>query len=321
MLYAVGQSIIDFEFNVSRSAQEALGLTVGSFSLVESESEFDEFMARVESDHELKNKDTGGSAANSAHIYAERGDAVFHTTLPVGNRDEWSVMFIRDRNTLLTTSTLCGGYVSKCLVLVSEDGQRTLRTWINPESKVAVPPTASKLANCASSFLFEGYLATSEDNINKVKMLFDMTGSNLRNIAVNLNDVSLCSVNSPYRKNLDELTKKATILIGNVEEFMAYYNVTTVDELHSVCSTSSKLNVITNGHKATYVISVGIKEEAPTQLVPVVSTNGAGDAFAGTFLLELDRGRSLKGAAISANYKASEVCKIEGAKLYSTQPL
>lgn len=321
MLYAVGQSIIDFEFNVSRSAQEALGLKVGTVTLVESEQEFNDFMARIEADHQLSNKDTGGSAANSAHIYARRSSAVLHTTIPVGSKEEWSVMYRRDRDDLFLTDTLCGGYVSKCIALIAEDGQRTLRTWINPESNVAIPPTASSLAHLATSLLFEGYLATSDKNVEKVKQLFDMTSSKLRNVAVNLNDVLVCAVDSPFRKNLDELTKKATILIGNVTEFKAYYNVNTVEELHAVCATSSKLNVITDGANPTYVITSTINENAPTHTIEVVNTNGAGDAFAGAFLLELDRGRSFKGAAISANLVASEVCKIEGTKIYSVTPL
>jgi sugar/nucleoside kinase (ribokinase family) len=198
----------------------------------------------------------------------------------------------------------------RCVVLITEDADRTMGTYLGAASTLSPEGVPTSFVARASIVLLEGYLwdvpAAKEAMRHAAATAHGAEGA----VALSLSD-PFC-VGRHQREFLDLLIDDVDILLGNEEEVTMLFGV---DSYHSALEETGLLVVMTRGAQGATVLTARGPEEVPAAPVGhVVDTTGAGDLFAAGLLYGLTHGMGPAESTGLGAMCAAEVISHTGAR-------
>lgn len=199
------------------------------------------------------------------------------------------------------------------MVLVSPDSERTMQTYLGITAELSAEQIDFEPLKTAQWLYIEGYLSTSATARAAVKQAREIARAHGVKIALTLSDPAMVQY---AREGLNELLDDGVdLLFCNQQEAMMYTETTTVEDALAKLKLHSKYVVITLSAEGAIISSEQETIRVSGRAVTAVDANGAGDAFAGSFLYALNTGDNLQTAAELAILISSEVVSQFGPRL------
>jgi sugar/nucleoside kinase (ribokinase family) len=305
----LGSPLVDVVARVDDELLERLGLAKGSMTLVEldhSEAIYASMPASIEV--------SGGSAANTvAGVAALGGRAGFIGKVA---DDELGEVFAHDIVALgvdFEAAVHDGVGTGRCLVLVTEDAERTMATHLGVANTFAPGDVDGHLLARTKVTYLEGYLFDLPPAKEAMRQAIAATHAADGSVAMSLSD-SFC-VERHRRDFLSLLHEDLDLLFSNEAEAMALFGAPNLAGALDALEETGVLSVVTLGARGSVVVTPAGRLEVPAAPVAeVVDTNGAGDLFAAGFLAGLTSGLDPERSAQLGSLCAAEVISHLGAR-------
>ena len=312
-LFAIGNALIDQEFKVSDAFLTEQNLQKGTMQLTDAATQVKLYQDLIAS-QQYKGQAAGGSAANTTVAFSALGGSAFYACR-VGQDDLGRVYLqgLSEANIKTTEKSISPGVTGTCMVLISEDSERTMHTFLGCTAELSDDQIDFTALTTAQWLYIEGYLSTSDSARAAVKQARSIAKQNQVKIALTLSDPAMVQY---ARSGLDELLDDGVDLIFcNDQEAMMYTGTDSVAAALLQLKQFSKSIVITLGAQGALVADATQQVLIAGRQVNAVDTNGAGDAFAGAFLYALNAGENITRAAELAILISSEVVAQFGPRL------
>ncbi len=312
-VYAIGNALVDYEIEINDGFLNENKVEKGLMTLVDEDRQA-ELIKAVE--NKIKKKQGGGSAANTIIALSQLGGKGFYSCKVAGDDD--GVFYIKDLNdngvaTNLQPDSLQPGTTGKCLVMISEDAERTMNTFLGITSDFSTNDLAEQaLAN--SEYLFiEGYLVSSETGREAMKAAKRMAEENGVKVSLTFSDPSMVKY---FKKEMEEVVGAAVdLLFCNEEEAMLFTETNTLNEAREELKKAAKKFVITQGKNGAMVFDGETFIDIEPYPIKAVDSTGAGDMFSGAFLYGITHGHTYASSAKLASKASSEIVSKYGPRL------
>jgi len=326
---AIGSPLVDVLTTAGDDEIAAAGLVRGSMSLVDLERS-EEILAGFRTATEA----CGGSAANTVvGIAALGGAAAFVGKIADDKLGEVFTSDLRRAGVeyepvlaapppiagpggeLAGDDPAAGGVIGtgRCLVLVSQDGERTMATHLGAATSIAPDDVREHLLARARVVYLEGYLWDLPPAKEAMRRAMAIAHDHDGLVALSLSD-PFC-VDRHRRDFLDLLLDQVDVLFGNEEEMLRLFGASTLTGAVAAAGETGLLVAITLGEGGSVVVAG--EESATVPAAPVahvVDTTGAGDMFAAGFLFGLTHGEEPEACARLGALCAGEVISHLGAR-------
>ncbi|MDC3063992.1 adenosine kinase [Alphaproteobacteria bacterium] len=306
-LICVGNAIVDILVKVEDSFLKLNNLSKGSMSLVNHE-EFNNILLNL-SQYQIK---SGGSAANTAVGYSSfGGQSLFFGSVA---KDAFGFSFEKDLNDqgiqfLSCEDDFSNKKTSKSLILVSQDGERTMCTHLDASVSLSLKNFDPSVFGNNNILYLEGYLFDKKETKQAMIDLCKIAQKKNSPICLSLSD-SFCV--ERHREDFFSLIKNyVNILFGNEQEIIALFNGKDTGKVNSIVETA----IVTRGSEGANIFKGNNKVFIPPiKGLNVVDTTGAGDLFAAGFLFGFSNKLSLENCGKLATKAASHVIQQYGAR-------
>ena len=311
--FAIGNALIDQEFRVSDDFLTQQNLQKGTMQLTDGDTQTALYQ-QLQATQQYKGQASGGSAANTTVAFSALGGSAFYACR-VGHDDLGSLYLngLNEAKIQTTSKSISEGVTGTCMVLVSDDSERTMHTYLGITAELSADQIDFDPLKTAKWLYLEGYLATSDTARLAVQQARQIARKNGVKIALTLSDPAMVQY---ARQGLDELLNDGVDLIFcNEKEALMYTETDNIDAALAKLKLLSNDIVITLGDKGALVANAEQHIQVAGRKVTAVDTNGAGDAFAGAFLYALNSGEDIQTAAELAILISSEVVSQFGPRL------
>ena len=288
-------------------------LQKGTMQLTDGETQATLFQ-NLQNSQVYKGQASGGSAANTTVAFSALGGSAFYACR-VGNDELGSIYLngLNDAGITTSTKSISEGVTGTCMVLVSEDSERTMHTYLGITAELTDEQIDFTPLNTAKWLYIEGYLSTSDTARLAVKQAREIAKANGVKIALTLSDPAMVQY---ARQGLNELLDNGVdLLFCNEQEALMYTETDNIDAALAKLKLLSQSVVITLSSKGALISNSQNTFTVAGREVVAVDTNGAGDAFAGSFLYALNAGLNEKAAAEIAVLISSQVVAQFGPRL------
>ena len=215
--------------------------------------------------------------------------------------------------TNLDGQTRQAGITGKCLVMISEDSDRTMNTFLGISSELSIQEL-SPLAIQSSEYVYvEGYLVATQDGFDAMKKTFSIAEEHAIRTSITLSDPSIVQAFRP--KFQEVIGASVDLLFCNEDEAKAYTQKSNLLEAREALKKDAKRFVITMGKNGAMIFDGDTFIDIEPFSVKAVDTNGAGDMFAGSFLYGITNGLGYAAAGKLATKAASMVVGQYGPRL------
>ena len=358
----IGHALVDASFSVSEAFLTERGLAKGQMTLCD-DARLQALRAALPAD--ASSVSAGGSCSNTLALLGclgrqlkMRSDARYAFVGRVGSDSEgedfrrsmeqsgiecrlevadqeMADQEMADQDTKKREST------GQCLVLVTEDAQRTFATHLGASSDIAVLHLDEDLLRRARYLYMEGYLLGGEQG----RQVFEYAAASCRKassvLSLSLSDPSCVSANRDFL--LRFVREEVGLLFANEEEGLSLFSLARADktaesiaasrkELITRCATLGCRVCLTLGAEGALLFDgasgkEGSKEGSKEGNMRVsaaaapsrcIDTTGAGDAFAAGMLFGLSQGWSQEKAGVLANSLGGAVTSEVGPRLTAT---
>lgn len=312
-LYAIGNALVDSEYEVSDAQLQAMGVQKRHMTLIDT-ARRSELLGHV---HGLHARRTGGgSAGNTVVAVAQLGGHAFYSCRVA---DDELGAFYRDDllshgvATNLTHTRAPQGQTGSCMVMVTPDAERSMSTFLGATADI--DHTALHPHDIAKSkvYYMEGYLAASPTGLDAALRGRAMAQEAGVALAVTLSDMSMIQF---CRAGLEAMIGDGLdYLFCNEEEAQVWCGT---QDFAAICQQMGQLArvvCLTRGARGCVVLEGANHTVVPATAVRAVDTNGAGDMFAGAYLYAVTHGHSHACAAWLANLAAGRVVSQYGNRL------
>lgn len=312
-LLCVGNAIVDLLSPATASALAALELVPGSMSLIDQDAAERLTRAITAGAGDGVRRASGGSAANTAVVAARLGARVAY--LGKVADDVLGDLFATDiaaAGVSFPSARLSGGAATaRCLVLVTEDGERTMSTFLGAATAFAPEDIDPALIARAGIVYLEGYLFDPPSAQAAFRRAATEAARAGGQVALSLSD-AFCI--ERHRDAFGTFIRDhADIVFGNEAELTALYR-TGLEPALAQLARDTSLAVVTRGAAGSVAIRGDERVEIDAAPATVVDTTGAGDAYAAGFLVGLARGESLAACGRSASVEAAAIISQFGAR-------
>ncbi len=304
-LCAIGNAIVDIlapathEFIASQAPH---GMQPGGMTLIDAKRAEDLY-GQMASATEA----SGGSAGNTIAAYASFGG----TGAYIGKvaDDQLGKIFTHDIRAIGahfgTAPLVNGAPTAQCLILVTDDAQRTMNTFLGACVTLSPDDIDEEIVADSAITYLEGYLFDAAPAKAAFYKAAEIVARHKRKLSLTLSD-SFC-VNR-YRGDFRKLVADhVDILFANESEITALYETNLEDAIEQVRK-DCEITAVTCGANGSIIVNGGqtirIKAAKPAR---IVDTTGAGDAYAAGFLFGLTEGRTLAECGALGSLAAAEV--------------
>jgi sugar/nucleoside kinase (ribokinase family) len=311
---AIGSPLLDVIERASGERLAQTGLAKGSMTLIDLEK-----ATEVQALMTEPRLVSGGSVANTTAGIAELGGtAGFVGTIAddeIGRTyaEKLRAAGVEFEPHVSETAAGDGLGTGRCIVLITEDADRTMGTYLGAASTMTPAGVPEAFVARASIVLLEGYLwdvpAAKEALRHAAATAHGGDGS----VALSLSD-PFC-VSRHQREFLDLLLDDVDVLLGNEEEITMLFGSDSVDGAIEAAEETGLLVVMTRGAVGAVVLTAKGPVEVPASPVErVIDTTGAGDLFAAGFLFGLTHGMGPVESTRLGGLCAAEVISHTGAR-------
>ena len=310
----IGNALVDQEFEVSDAFLKQHSLEKGMMALIE-EDDQNKLIAELSKLGELKKQCGGGSAANSLVAFAQFGGSAFYCCKVADDeagqfyRQDLEQVGIRtNRETQQNPGT-----TGRCLVMVTPDAERTMRTHLGITADLSVDELDEE-AIAASEYLYiEGYLITSEIARGAINRAKQIARENNTKLVMTCSDPAMVKY---FRDGIEDILDGGVdLMFCNREEAELLTGESDAEAAAKALLAKAKTVAITLGKDGALIMDQQRQVHIPGVEVKAIDTNGAGDMFAGAMLYGLTKGLSLADAGRLASHAAAELVTEFGARL------
>jgi sugar/nucleoside kinase (ribokinase family) len=316
-LYAIGNALVDSEYEVSDAQLIAAGVEKRHMTLIDAQRRT-ELLRHVHGVHSRRTG--GGSAGNTAVALAQLGGRAFYSCRVAD--DELGDFYTKDLlshgvATNLTSTRAPQGQTGSCMVMVTPDAERSMSTFLGATADIDA--TALQPHDIAKSkvYYMEGYLAASPSGLDAAiqgRAIARQAGVALATTLSDMTMINFC------RAGLEAMVGNAEVgqldyLFCNEEEAQVWCATKDLTQICQQLSQQARVVCLTRSAKGCLVLEGSQHTEAPAAKVKAIDTNGAGDMFAGAFLYAVTHGYSHAQAAWLANQCAGRVVSQYGNRL------
>ncbi len=307
---AIGNAIVDVIATVDDGFLAANGVEKGIMTLVDQDRSAALYDA-MPAGREI----SGGSAANTA---AGLG-AIGARTGFIGKvrDDQLGRIFRHDIRALgvhydgPVAPAESAAETSRCLVLVSPDGERSMSTFLGASTELKASEVDEALLGRADWLYLEGYLFDTPE----AKEAYARA---IRTVKTGGGRASL-TVSDPFcidrhRGDFRRLLGDLDLLFANRAELLSLYETDDIETALAAVGRDVPLAAITLSGEGAVVVRGATRTAVPATRVRVVDTTGAGDLFAAGFLAGLASGADDAACARMGCAAAGEVIGHIGAR-------
>ena len=316
-LYAIGNALVDSEYEVTDAQLQALGVEKRHMTLIDAERRA-HLLAGV---HGLHSRRTGGgSAGNTTVALAQLGGKAFYSCRVAD--DELGDFYHQDLlangvATNLSNTSFPEGQTGICLVMVTPDAERSMSTFLGATADIDHTALQAKDIAKSKVYYMEGYLSASPTGLDAAIQGRAIAKEAGVKLATTLSDMSMINF---CRAGLEAMVgDDLDYLFCNEEEAQVWCGSTDFDTIVAAMGKLAKVVCLTRGAKGCLVLEGGLQTAVPAAQVDAIDTNGAGDMFAGAFLFAVTHGYNHAQAARLANAAAGTVVSQYGNRLTPEQ--
>ncbi len=315
-LYAIGNALVDSEYQVSDGQLQSMGIAKRHMTLIDPQRRA-ALLAAVAG---MPTRRTGGgSAANTVVALAQLGGKGFYSCRVA---DDELGAFYRDDLIANGVATNLGlghapeGQTGCCMVMITPDAERSMSTFLGATPELDATSLHLDAIRQSRVYYMEGYLAASPPGLDAALQGRAVAKGAGVALAATLSDMSMINF---CRPGLDAMVGDGLdYLFCNEEESQTWCGTQDVTLICQQMSQLAKVVCLTRSAKGCIVLEGGQQTTVPCADVKAVDTNGAGDMFAGAFLHAAIQGYSHAKAAWLANQAAGMVVSQYGNRLGST---
>jgi len=312
-LYAIGNALVDSEYEVTDAQLQAMGVDKRHMTLIDS-------ARRAQLLDQLQNMGSrrtgGGSAGNTVVALAQLGGKAFYSCRVAD--DELGAFYTQDLiangvATNLTQNAPSPGQTGSCMVMVTPDAERSMSTFLGATAELDHTALHKQAIAKSRIYYMEGYLAASPTGLQAALQGRQIAKEAGVALATTLSDVSMINF---CRPGLDAMVGEGLdYLFCNEEEAQVWCNSQDLQTISQQLSQLARTVCLTRGPQGCVVIEGAQQTIVPAAPVKSLDTNGAGDMFAGAFMYAVTQGHSHTQAAWLANQTAAQVVSQYGNRL------
>ena len=312
-LYAIGNALVDSEYEVSDALLQKMGISKRHMTLIDTPRRA-ELLDHVT--HLQPRQTGGGSAGNTVVALAQLGGKAFYSCKVA--HDNLGDFYVKDLqaqgvDTNLTHTRASEGQTGSCMVLVTPDAERSMCTFLGVSAELDDAALHAQDIVKSKIYYMEGYLAASPTGLSaalKGRQIAREAGVAL---ALTLSDVSMIQF---CKAGLDAMLGDGVdYLFCNQEEAQVWCGTEDLETIRSTLKKLAKIICLTRGPEGSEVLTADQSWHVPAEKVKAIDTNGAGDMFAGAFLYAVTRGYAPNQAATLGNHAAAAVVSQHGNRL------
>ncbi len=306
----IGNAIFDILGHVHEETLTAHNLAKGSMRLVTAE----EALA-VDALLTDAVRISGGSAGNTVAGVASLGGraAFFGKVAP----DAYGEAYRHDMHRIgidFSTAPLTEGPpTATSVILVTPDGERTMNTFLGASQLLKVSDIDVDIVDASAITFLEGYLFDPDEAKSAFRAAAERANAVGRIAALTLSD-AFCI--ERHRADFRQWMESGQIglVFANIAEMHALFETDDLDAAGRALAERVPTVVITMGAQGARVITNGEAVDVPAQPTKVVDLTGAGDLFAGGFMMGHARGLPPAECARLGAIAAAEVISHFGAR-------
>lgn len=316
-LYAIGNALVDSEYEVSDAQLQAMGVDKRHMTLIDTPRRA-ALLAQVQG---IAHRRTGGgSAGNTVVALAQLGGQAFYSCQVAD--DELGDFYAQDLQTWgvhtnLTHTRAKEGQTGSCMVLVTPDAERSMCTFLGVSAELneaALQPAAIEKSKI---YYMEGYLAASPTGLQAAMTGRERAVAAGVPLALTLSDVSMIQF---CRAGLQAMLGNGVdYLFCNIEEAQVWCGTQDIVAIRTQLQALARTVCLTQGPLGSEILQNNQSLHVAATPVKAIDTNGAGDMFAGCFLYAITHGHSPQEAAQLANRAAAAVVSQHGNRLTREQ--
>jgi len=311
-VYAFGSALVDIQINVEDSLLEELGLQRGNMYLTD-RSRQEQVLRKILGGSltdlsALGNKANlaaGGSAANTVYGIAQLGGKAALCGKVAA--DPFGNFYIKDmqQGGVLFNEHLVQGMTGTCIVLISDDAQRTMLTCLAVSSEITYGDLNEDYLKNSAYIYIEGYLFDSEIATKTLLRAIATAKQHKVKVALSASD-SFC-IERHKDQFLQLIKNDVDLLFANAQEAQALTDTASIDDAIRVLPGWRRQCAITDGAHGSTLIFNGSLLKITSYPVIAVDTTGAGDSYAAGLLFGVTNGYSLEASGRIASFFSSRV--------------
>lgn len=312
-VYGIGNALVDMEFEIDEEFLDKHDVTKGVMTLVDEETQ-SQLISDISRDETVEKP--GGSAANTVFAVSQFGGKAFYSC-KVAN-DPFGDLYLEDMkeagiDTNFDRQDRENGITGKCLVMVTDDAERTMNTFLGITQNLSTKEI-DELAIRDSEYVYiEGYLVTSENGFEAMNQTKKIAQQNDVKTALTLSDPAIVE---GFKDRFEEIIGASVdLLFCNEKEAKIYTGKDNLKEAREALKKEAKRFVITQGANGAIIYDGDTFIDIEPYNVNAVDTNGAGDMYAGAFLYGITNGMGFAGAGKLASLAGSKVVSQFGPRL------
>ncbi len=307
-ILGIGNAIVDVLARIDDAFLDRHDMRKGAMTLIDTEQ-----AERIYAAMPPAQEASGGSAANTCAVAAMLGARVAYVG-KVAN-DQLGTVFahdIRAGGVAFDTPRLDNGApTARCLILVTEDGQRTMNTFLGACVALGEVDVDPALVGDAAVTYLEGYLfdpPAAQAAFRKAAAAARAAG---RKVALSLSD-PFCV--HRHRAAFRALVRDdVDILFANEAEIAALYEAE-FDAAAEAVRAEVAVAALTRSEQGSVVVAGAETVRVAAAPTKVVDTTGAGDAYAAGFLTAWARGEGLAACGALGSRAAAVAISQMGAR-------
>ena len=312
-IYAIGNALVDSEYEVSDALLQKMGVDKRHMTLIDTPR-------RAELLHHVKaitpRQTGGGSAGNTVVALAQLGGKAFYSCKVA--HDDLGDFYVKDLqargvDTNLNHTRAQDGQTGSCMVLVTPDAERSMCTFLGVSAELNDQALHPHDIAKSKIYYMEGYLAASPTGLSAALQGRKIAKDAGVALALTLSDVSMIQF---CKAGLDAMLGEGVdYLFCNQEEAQVWCGSEDLNVVKNKLQNLAKIVCLTRGPDGSEIITAEQTWHVPADKVKAIDTNGAGDMFAGAFLYAISRGYSPDKAANLGNHAAAAVVSQHGNRL------
>lgn len=307
----VGNAMVDIQVQVADDVLEQIGYAKGMMTLVDEPTQQSILSAL---DSYSRHRCAGGSGANTIMGIADLGGAASYVG-KVGT-DELGTFCLEDMRQLgvaVKVSPSSTAQTGTCLVLITEDAQRTLLTHLGVSTTLSPNDVIEDEVRQAQYVYIEGYLFTEDQPRAAALKAIDLAKKNNVNVALTVSDPFLINL---FRDEFWQLIKgPVDLLFCNLEEARSLTGKTDPIECAYEIHQHASNVALTLGGDGSLLMHGGQTIPIEGVRTNAIDTTGAGDMYAAGVLYGITNGLSWQKAGHLASHAAARIVSQLGARL------
>jgi fructokinase len=308
-ILGIGNAIVDVVAPVPEAFLTRHDMHKGTMALIDAAT-----AEHLYNDMPAGQESSGGSAANTCAVAAALGARVGFLGRVAD--DLLGRVFRHDiaaAGVHFPTPPLVGGApTARCLIAVTEDGQRTMNTFLGACVSFGPDAVDEALVGEAAVTYLEGYLFDPPEAQAALRRAAAAAHAAGREVALTLSDAFCVARHRAAFRDL--VAGHVDILFANETEICALYQRDSFALAVADARQDVALAALTRGEAGCLVFRGAETVDVAAVPTRLVDTTGAGDAYAAGFLTAYTAGRSLAACGRLGSIAAAEVISHLGAR-------